>query len=391
LTPGVGVNNAVVGSSNFDLNLANNSVQVAVTIIPTLPLISNLVVTAESEGAFIAFKTGNLATAQVQYGVSPAYGSFTSLNSTPSSNHVFMLSGLSRGTTYYFNVEVWVGPQLFTTNGQFTTANSLILNTSDAGYSGLWSAITVGTGIYGSYYQSANTVPTGAATASATYTPQIAVAGLYNVSIWYPESDFFTTNARVNVAGATNELVLGVNQTTNGGSWQLLANDLYFAAGTGGDVTIYNNTGEANKSVVANAMMWVYDPAQDHPAPGSIPGWWANYYFGPGAVVDGSADPDGDGYSNYAEYVFGTNPVDATSYLQFNVVPETGGAVSVTFSPLQGGRAYQLQTATDLSTGTWTTLTNSVSVNTNGQGVFNLTQPNASGSFYRLSAQVLPQ
>ena len=389
LSPGTGINNAVVGSSNFDLNLANNSVQDSVTIIPALPLISNLVVTVESEGAFISFKTGNLATAQLQYGLSPAYGSLTSLNSSPSSNHVFLLSGLSRDTTYYFNVEVWVGQQLFTTNGQFTTSTSLILNTADAGYNGLWSAVTVGTGIYGSYYQSANTVASGAATASATYTPQIAIPGLYNVSIWYPESAIFTTNARVNVSGATNELVLGVNQTTNGGGWWPLANDLYFAAGTGGNVTIYNNTGEAGRSVVANAMMWVYDPAQDHTAVGTVPGWWANYFFGLGAVVDGSADPDGDGYSNYAEYVFGTNPLDPTSYLRFSVIPGPDGVVSVTFSPFQGGRAYQLQTATDLSTGTWATVTNSVSVNTNGNGVFTLTQPNASGSFYRLSAQVL--
>jgi uncharacterized repeat protein (TIGR01451 family) len=391
LNAGIGVNNAVVGSSNFNPNLANTSVQASVTIIPTLPLISNLVVTTESEGAFISFKTGKLATAQVQYGVSTSYGSLASLNATPSSNHVFLLSGLSRNTTYYFNVEVWVGQQLFTTNGQFTTVNSLILNTADAGYSGLWSAISVGSGIYGPYYQSANTVASGAATASAVYTPQIVVSGLYNVSIWYPESGIFTTNARVYVSGATNEVILGVNQTTNGGSWRPLANDLYFAAGTGGNVTIDNNTGESGKSVVANAVMWVYDPAQDHPAAGSVPGWWANYYFGPGAVVDGSADTDGDLYSNYAEYVFGTNPLDPTSYLRFSVAPGPGGVVSVTFSPLQGGRAYQLQTTTDLATGTWATLTNSVGVDTNGDGVFTLTQPNSSGSFYRLSAQVLSQ
>jgi len=131
--------------------------------------------------------------------------------------------------------------------------------------------------------------------------------------------------------------------------------------------------------------------AQDHPAAGSVPGWWANYYFGPGAVVNSSADADGDGYSNYAEYVFGTNPGDPASYLNFSVVPGPGGVVSVTFSPWQGGRAYQLQAATDLSTGAWVTLTNSVSVNTNGDGVFTLTQPNSGGSFYRLSAQILSQ
>jgi uncharacterized repeat protein (TIGR01451 family) len=390
LSPGAGLNTGMVGSQFYDSNLLDNVAQANVTLIPTLPLISNLVVTPEAAGAFIFFKTGQAATAQVQYGLSPSYGSFSSLNTTPSSNHVFLISGLARDTTYYFNVEVWVGQTLFTTNGQFTTVNSLILNTADAGYTGLWSAITVGNGIYGSYYQSASTVA-GPATAWATYTPQIVVGGLYDVSIWYPESAIFTTNAQVYVSGGTNEVIRSVNQTTNGGSWQPLANDIYFAAGTGGNVTIYNKTGETDKSVVANAMMWMYDPAQDNPTNGSVPGWWANYYFGAGANVSGSADADGDGYSNYAEYVFGTNPTDASSHLNFSVTPETGNAVSVTFSPWQGGRAYQLQTATDLSTGAWVTLTNTASVNANGDGVFTVAQPNSAGSFYRLSAQVLPQ
>jgi uncharacterized repeat protein (TIGR01451 family) len=390
LSPGPGVNNGVVGSRDFDTDLLNNSAEATVTLIPTLPLISNLVVTPEASGAFIAFKTGELATAQVQYGLSTAYGSLTSVSVTPSSNHLFLLTGLARDASYYFNVQVWVGQKLYTTNGQFATVNTLILDTGDASYSGEWSTITVGSGIYGGEYRSASAV-VGAETSSATYTPNIIVAGKYDVSIWYPVSSIFTTKAPIYVSGATNEIILSVNQTTNGGSWQPLASDLYFAAGTGGNVAIYNNTGETDKSVVANAMMWVYDPGQDYPANGSVPGWWANYYFGPNANISGSGDEDGDGYSNYAEYVFGTNPTDPSSYLNFAVAYGPDNVVSVSFSPWQGGRAYQLQSATDLSSGAWVTLTNTVTVNTNGDGVFTLTQPNPAASFYRLSAHVLPQ
>ena len=62
-------------------------------------------------------------------------------------------------------------------------------------------------------------------------------------------------------------------------------------------------------------MRWDYDPAQDYPTNGTVPAWWATYYFGTNAYANpnasGSADADRDGYSNYAEYVFGTNPTDA--------------------------------------------------------------------------------
>jgi hypothetical protein len=171
-----------------------------------------------------------------------------------------------------------------------------------------------------------------------------------------------------------------------------LATNIYFVAGTNGNVTLYNNTGETDKSLVANAMMWVYDASQDYPGNGSVPAWWANFYFGTNVngSVSGSADPDGDGYSNYAEYVLGTDPTDAASHLIYTIGPASSNAVAVTFSPCQGGRAYQLQTAVDLTIPLWTTLTNGFTLNTNGSGTFVLTQSNAAAAFYRLSAQIIP-
>jgi hypothetical protein len=322
--------------------------------------------------------------------LTPAYGSLSSVNLTLSSNHVFLLTGLAREAAYDFNILVWVGQKLYTTNGGFFTSNTLILNTGDATLSGFWTASEVGSYIYGAYYNSANTT-NNPSTASAIYAPLIPAAGKYNVSIWYPQSTNFSTNAQVYVSGATNEVILALNQATNGGNWLPLVNDLYFASGSGGNVTIKNNTGESNKSVVANAMQWVYDPTQDYPTNGSVPAWWANFYFGTNASVSGSADPNGDGYSNYADYVFGADPTNPSSFLNFSVSSGPGGLVTVTFSPWQGGRTYALQCTADLSSGAWFTLTNTVTVNTNGDGVFTVTQPNPSSAFYRLSAQIPPQ
>lgn len=168
-----------------------------------------------------------------------------------------------------------------------------------------------------------------------------------------------------------------------------MAQDIFFAAGGGGNVAIFNNTGLTNKAVAANGMRWVYDPAQDDPTNGNVPAWWATFYFETNNV-SGSADEDGDGYSNFAEYVFGTDPTDPASKLSFTVSPQADDMVSVNFSPYQGGRVYQLLSSTNLINPQWLALTNTATVDTNGNGVFIVTQPNPAASFYRLSATLSP-
>ena len=165
--------------------------------------------------------------------------------------------------------------------------------------------------------------------------------------------------------------------------------NVYFAAGTNGNVTLYNDTLETAKYIAANAMMWAYNFAQDNPPAGAVPAWWANFYFG--ANVAGSSDPDGDGYSNYAEYVYGTDPTDPASHLEFSVTPGPGNTLAVTFAPCQGGRTYQLQTAPALSGASWTTLTNAYTVNTNGSATFSVNAAGPGAAYYRLSAQIAPQ
>jgi uncharacterized repeat protein (TIGR01451 family) len=388
---GIGLNTVGVGSQDFDTNLGNNTANALVTITPTLPIINNLAVTPLASGAIISWDTVFPATAQVRYGIIPNDSNFSTVSSAASTQHVVLLTGLAGGTNYDFEVLSWVGSTLYTTNGSFSTTNTLILNTKDAKYTGVWTAASVATGIYGTYYQYSTTTVFNAS-AWALYDPYIPASGLYNVYIWYPQNNTFTTNAQVHVTGATNAIVLSVNQTIQGGGWQPLATNMYFAAGTNGNVILYNNTGDTNKYLVANAMKWVYNAAQDYASHGAVPAWWANFYFGTNVdgSVSGSADADNDGYSNYAEYVFGTDPTDAASHLNFSVSPVSSNVVAVTFSPCQGGRAYQLLAATDLASPLWTTLTNAFTQNTNGSGTFTVTQTNAAAAFYRLSAQIIP-
>ncbi len=206
----------------------------------------------------------------------------------------------------------------------------------------------------------------------------------YNVSTWYPQATNFATNTLMFVNGTTNAMVVTVNQRTNGGAWYPLATNLYYAIGTNGNVTIYNQTGSTNYLVAANAMKWSYNPAQDSPSNDVPPLWWSSFYYGTNYA---------EAVSNYAEYVFGTTPSDTNDTPDFWIAFPASNTVTVTFAPYLGGRDYQLQTSGDLSQSkNWVTLTNQPTTSTdgNGYGVFTLTQTNPVQSFYRISASVVP-
>jgi uncharacterized repeat protein (TIGR01451 family) len=386
---GTGTDTAKVGSQAFDTNTPNNTAKATLTI--TQPYITNLVVTPLASSAFIVFDTSAAATTQVQYGLTTAYGSFASVNPASVTHHVILLTGLAAGSNYDFEVLAFVGTTTLASTGSFSTTTTLILNTPDAFYSGIWHQGSVAAGIYSNYYQYSPATNYIFPTASAVFAPTLPAAGLYNVSIWYPSDPSFTSNAQVSVTGGTNAFIRSVNQTVHGGTWLPLATNMYFASGTNGTVILYNNTGETNRYLVANAMMWVYDAAQDYPVDGTVPAWWANFYFGTNVngYVNGAA-LGSNGYSMYQNYVLGANPTNADSGLSFAVTPVSTNEVSVAFWPCQGGRNYQLQATTDLSSSVWTTLTNLPTVTTNGAGLFTVTTTNSASSFYRLWAYIIP-
>jgi uncharacterized repeat protein (TIGR01451 family) len=388
LSSGLFINSATVSGSVADTNLANNSAQVVTTVTNPPPLIANLAVTnASATAVFITWDTTSNATAQVAYGLTPAYGQFSWLNPNLSQHHVVMLTGLLPATNYFFEVLSIASGNLAVTNGSFSTISPLILNTQDAYYSGLWSADNQAAGIFGSYYQF-SVGAAGNSTASAAYTPNIPVSANYDVFIWYPAKEGASSNTPVIVTGATNVVLVNVDQTVNAGSWQLLAPAMYFARGTGGSLVINNNIGGTNNAVVANAVQWAYSLSQDASTSGGVPAWWAGFYFGTNVVA--SADADGDGYSNYAEYVLGTCPTNSLDYLQFSASPATSTNVTVTFAPYQGGRSYQLQSATNLANPTWLTLTNTATETTSGTGVFTVSRTGGAPVFYRLATSLSP-
>jgi len=413
LSVGKATNAAAVGNLLAD-SFGNNSAKVVTTVNAPLAEIANLTVVPGVTGVFITWDTLSNATSQVDYGLTTA-SNISYLNPTLTNHHIVMLTGLVPDANYVFQarsataataavdatngsvvtIENAMPAVLYATNGTFSTVSSLTLGTMDAEYAGPgWTIGSVATGIFGSnnyeYVQGVG----GVATASARFAPPITVAGLYDVFIWYPtKPGTFSDNTPVTVTGPTSLANLTVDQTVNGGGWQPLVTGMYFAPGGENSFTIFNNTGDTN-DVAANGARWVYEPGQDNAA-GTVPAWWANFYFGANAsnpaIAGPSADPDGVGYSNYAEYVLGTDPTSASNQLQFQVTPGPSTNVTVTFAPYQGGRIYQLQSSSSLANPAWVTLPNTPAVNTNnGSGFFTVGQTPGAAVFYRLSASLAP-
>jgi len=381
-------NLAWVAAAEPDINSTNNVAFVVTTVIPPPPQIVNVAAVARPTSAVITWNTLSNATSQVEYGFTTDYQYLSLLDTTLTMNHAVLLTGLMPNTNYVFRVLSRIGANEFrSADFGFSTDLNLIVDNPQTRYSGNWTLGTSSPDKFGSYYQFTASSTTVAPTARATYTPSISVPAKYDVYIWYPAGSNRTTNAQVTIFYNGASLVEGVDQTTNGGTWQLVAAELDFAAGTDGLATIGNNTGESGKVVMADAMRWSYSPAQDSPPDGSLPRWWMDFYFG--GEVDAALDHDGDGYSTQEEYVLGTNPTNAASRLEFRA-QRSGGGLSLSFSPAQSGRIYQLVSTTDLNSGLWLFLPDAPTIH-GTEGTFIVTNTATAGpQYYRLAVRLSP-
>ncbi|MGA2240861.1 MAG: S8 family serine peptidase [Verrucomicrobiota bacterium] len=83
----------------------------------------------------------------------------------------------------------------------------------------------------------------------------------------------------------------------------------------------------------------------------SLPDWWELQYFGHLTGTDPNADADHDGMSNLAEWLAGTNPTNASSYLRLMARPSGNTNAFVVRWPSVAGKYYRLERATNLLTG----------------------------------------
>jgi parallel beta-helix repeat protein len=150
-----------------------------------------------------------------------------------------------------------------------------------------------------------------------------------------------------------------IEGSTNGTTWQ-----------------VFQSTLDATTTVSVPASPWLYlraragnfigvsfasNPVTNEPPVDSdgdgIPDWWEIAHgLKPHDSTDAGDDPDGDGASNFNEYLAGTDPLVASSRLGFNSVRSVSAdQVELTFT-VQQNKAYSVQFRNSLSSGTWTPL-----------------------------------
>jgi hypothetical protein len=113
-----------------------------------------------------------------------------------------------------------------------------------------------------------------------------------------------------------------------------------------------------------------------------IPDNWEADYFGSSTGADRDADSDGDTMSNWDEYVAGTNPTNAASYLKVSrAVP--GQAAEISFEAVSN-RTYSVYYKDDLAAALWTRLTDVVARNANWTAVVADPAP-GTNRFYRIA------
>ena len=100
-------------------------------------------------------------------------------------------------------------------------------------------------------------------------------------------------------------------------------------------------------------------------------------------VLDPNGDADGDGVSNAAEDLAGTNPLDPTSVFHVQSVTRSASsnAVQITWSSVAGKR-YEVDFSPDLITGTYTAISSTITAT--GSTTSFSHQPTTAAGFYRV-------
>jgi hypothetical protein len=118
-----------------------------------------------------------------------------------------------------------------------------------------------------------------------------------------------------------------------------------------------------------------------------IPDTWRLIYFGTISNLLSAAnlDPDGDGASNWQEYVAGTNPMDPASVLQLTPL-----APSPNFNlqwPSVPGKTYRVQSSASLFSTNWFTTASNLPGTGQMMQLSDTNLPAPPARFYRVQVQ----
>lgn len=126
--------------------------------------------------------------------------------------------------------------------------------------------------------------------------------------------------------------------------------------------------------------------SQDADADG-VPDLWELRHGTDPSTADGSADPDGDRFNNYSEWLAGTDPQDSGSFLRLEAMPAGPGMITLRFDA-QTNRSYTLLKADTPDSNIWLSATNILASDSNR--LITIPQPVSGKQFYRVTTPMQP-
>jgi serine/threonine protein kinase len=134
----------------------------------------------------------------------------------------------------------------------------IIIDSPQASYTGNWPSGGISPEKHGLTYRYARTIAgTDTPTATATFTPDLPVAGEYHVYVWYSKGDYRSLRAKYQIVYAEGSVEVPLDQNKNSARWVRIGRALKFARGTNGFVRLRNDTGELEKLVIADAVRFL--------------------------------------------------------------------------------------------------------------------------------------
>jgi hypothetical protein len=121
-----------------------------------------------------------------------------------------------------------------------------------------------------------------------------------------------------------------------------------------------------------------------------VPDAWERAYGLTVGVDERLIDSDGDGRSNWEEYISGTNPTNALSVLKITLSSATGNGATLSFTAMPN-LGYSVLFQTNLASTTWLKLTNIAPQA--GTNLIQITDPAARANktiYYRIATPSAP-
>jgi hypothetical protein len=116
---------------------------------------------------------------------------------------------------------------------------------------------------------------------------------------------------------------------------------------------VIKNLANTNPGVISGAA--TITVLTDSDADGLPNAWETAHGLATNNLADAALDLDGDSQSNWQEYIAGTDPADARSYLKIDALTAATTGATLTFSAISN-KTYTVQYTDTLGSGSWSNL-----------------------------------